>query len=253
MDVVYVIGTGSKWDNNELKYSLRSISKYAQHLGDVYIVGDELPSFIHPEKVHYLKVADSKSLSPYQNVAVKIARAFGKWNYLDRFLLSSDDHFFIAPVDFDTWPVHYKADRLPDERNMNDEGIGDRQYRRVMLDTRRFMEQLELDTKFYEGHTNKLYTREAWLYLCSRWVELFFVEAQYGICLNSPMAATIMKLHPEYPCVKRKDIKLRHLNTPEDWIAIENAKSFSIYDSAIKTGVAEYLQKLFPEKCRFEK
>lgn len=254
MDIVYVIGTGSKWNNNELKYSFRSICRFGQHLGDVYIVGDLLPDFIDPDTVHFLRVKDMPEVPAAISVGHKIACAFSHFN-LEQFLLSSDDHFFIKPVDFDRWPVHYKGHQMPDESQLWNENIGSKQYRQAMVDTRRFMKRLGLDTKYYEGHTNKLYTLEAWKYINSFSHDFIDIvsKAKYGISMNSPMAATIMKMHPEYPCIGRRDVKLRHLNTPEDWEQLQGTESFSIYDSAIKTGVAGLLQVLFPDKCRFEK
>lgn len=252
MDIVYVIGTGSKWDNNELKYSLRSICKYGKGLGKVFIVGDELPKFINRDEVWFLQWPDNPNDSPYRNVYNKIA-AFFQYRMVDEFLLSSDDHFFLQPVDFDHWPVHFKASHMPTEAQINDEKIGDLRYRRVMIDTGKYMEQFHLENRFFEGHTNKLYRRDAWEDLQDNLFRDYMRMAEYGLCTNSPMAATIMKLHPDYPCIKRKDIKLRHLNQPEDWMAIDAADSFSIYDSAISTGVGDFLADLFPEKCRFER
>ena len=40
ISVVYPLGTGSKWQNNELRYSLRSLSKISG-IGDVFIVGEK--------------------------------------------------------------------------------------------------------------------------------------------------------------------------------------------------------------------
>jgi len=39
VDVVYPLSNGSHWDNNELRYSLRSLEKYALNLGRVFVVG----------------------------------------------------------------------------------------------------------------------------------------------------------------------------------------------------------------------
>ena len=40
MDIVYILGTGSKHDNIELRMSLRSICKYGQNIGRVIVAGD---------------------------------------------------------------------------------------------------------------------------------------------------------------------------------------------------------------------
>lgn len=251
MDIVYVIGTGSRWDNNELRYSLRSICHHGFNLGQVYIVGDELPDFVDPGKVHYLHFCDSPNLSPYQNVFRKIQFFFGA-STVNRFLLSSDDHFFIKPVDFDEWPLHYKGDHMPTEAQMTDVNIGDARYRRVLIRTAKFMEANGFDMRFFEGHTNKLYSRATWEYLQALGIEDYAMQEE-GISLNSIMAGAMAgEMNPEY-VIKRKDIKLKHLNTPEDWELLQGTESFSIYDSAIKTGVAGLLQVLFPDKCRFEK
>lgn len=264
MDVVYVIGTGSKWDNNELRYSLRSICRYGIGLGRVIIVGDKLPEFVNPARVTFIKYADKPGGSPARNVYSKIAQIFYQTN-LDKFLLSSDDHFFIKETIFEYghYPILYKGLAMP---MPGEKGIGDKRYSQTMFDTRRFMEAADLSLKYYEGHTNKLYTREAWEHLQSlressyslygkygSWFLKAMKETEYGISTNAPMAAMHMLLHPNYPCRYRKDIKLRHLNTPEDWKLLEDANSFSIYDSAIHTGVEEFLQHFFPVPCIFER
>lgn len=248
MDVVYVIGTGSRWDNNELRYSLRSIERFGIGLGEVWIVGDELPDFIDAGKVRYLHFPDSRNRSPYQNVFSKIAYFFGATT-VQRFLLSSDDHFFIKPTDFENYPIYYKGEHMPKEPKPE---IGDALYNRVLLRTAAFMRQHNLTDKFFEGHTNKLYSRAAWDYLQALGIEEYAMQGD-GISLNAPMAAVQAEcIKPEY-LIKRKDIKLQHLNTPEDWEQIREANCFSIGNSAIPTGVAGLLHVLFPNPSRFEK
>lgn len=251
MDVVYVLGTGSKWDNNELRYSLRSIAKYGIGLERVIIVGDKLPDFINAAAVHYLHFCDRPERSPYQNVFCKIEHVFRSTD-LQQFLLSSDDHFFIEPVDFNHYPVHYKRDIIPETMSPT---VGDIRYRRVMGNTRDCIEQMGMLPRFYEGHTNKLYTRQAWDWLHDperRSILYNAVVENDGISFNSVMAAAIMRLHPMYPCRKREDIKLFHLNTPEDEEILRHGFSFSIYDSAIHTGVAEFLARTFPDRSPWE-
>ena len=53
MDILYVVGTGSKWDNNELRYSLRSIDKYGINIDRVFIVGTK-PDFCDGKSISKL-------------------------------------------------------------------------------------------------------------------------------------------------------------------------------------------------------
>ena len=39
MDVVYILGKGSVWKDNEIRYSLRSIEKHLTGFDRVFIVG----------------------------------------------------------------------------------------------------------------------------------------------------------------------------------------------------------------------
>ena len=39
MDILYCLGEGSKWNNNELRYSLRSLEKFGKNVGNIYVVG----------------------------------------------------------------------------------------------------------------------------------------------------------------------------------------------------------------------
>jgi len=50
IDVVYPLGSGSAWDNNELRYSLRSLENNLLDLGRVFVVGQRPPWLV--EAVH---------------------------------------------------------------------------------------------------------------------------------------------------------------------------------------------------------
>ena len=252
MDVVYIIGTGSKWQDNELRYSLRSIAKFGANLGEVYIVGDRLPPFINPSAVRYLPVKDITSNRPALNVYYKLCRLFSR-SQVKRFLLSSDDHFLIHPVDLEKWPLFYQGKEMTKEIP---KGVGDKRYTKTMADTRTFMEKFALDLRYWEGHINKLYDRDCWNELHT-WpyvadFEDMMFNSKFGISCNSPMAAMMHRKYPELITWYRKDIKLQHLNTDEDWDLLSNDIAFSIYDSAIDSGVAAYLIELFPFRSRFE-
>ena len=45
IDIVYPLGRGSQWRDNELRYSLRSLEMYGVNVGKVYMIGTHLPEW----------------------------------------------------------------------------------------------------------------------------------------------------------------------------------------------------------------
>jgi hypothetical protein len=45
IDVVYILGTGSYWRNNEIRFSLRALERNLRGIRKIWIVGD-YPDFI---------------------------------------------------------------------------------------------------------------------------------------------------------------------------------------------------------------
>uniref|UniRef100_A0A6M3K6I1 Glycosyltransferase n=1 Tax=viral metagenome TaxID=1070528 RepID=A0A6M3K6I1_9ZZZZ len=104
VDVVYPLSNGSKWENNEIRYSLRSLEKHATNLGRVFVVTDKLPSWMR--NVVHVKVLDQKGRNKDANIIDKI-RAAIKAGMSERFVFASDDQYLIAPVDLSTLPVSF--------------------------------------------------------------------------------------------------------------------------------------------------
>jgi len=92
-DIVYVVGTGSVWQNNELRYSLRSL----QHIPhrNVVIVG-ELPEWC--QNVIHIPIPDGYANvhgGKYKNVMRKTIAACEDARVSDSFVLMNDDFFFL--------------------------------------------------------------------------------------------------------------------------------------------------------------
>lgn len=253
MDVVYVVGGGSKHNDAELRYSLRSIEKNGIGLGQVCIIG-ECPSWIDRSRLTWIPFEDNPEAAPAVNVFNKLNHAIVKGLLPDRFLLSSDDHFFIRKTDFDNYPIHYKAERLPVQKDVGTGVYGDRRYTQCMVNTARVMRWFNLPAKFYEGHTNKLYDLRTWTYLKNIGFWNFAKHFEDGISANTPMAAAFMRQHPDWPCVRRKDIKVRSFASMDDLMQqLGESNSFSIGDGAFGSGIEQVLQEWFPDSSRFEK
>jgi hypothetical protein len=98
MDVVYILGDGSRWYNNEIRYSLRSLQANFKYR-NVYIIG-ECPSWIHG--VIHIPVKDSKSNAEgvkLYNARHKYSTACNEPGISENFVLMNDDFFFLKEVE----------------------------------------------------------------------------------------------------------------------------------------------------------
>jgi hypothetical protein len=95
MDLLYVLGRGSTWKDNELRYSLRSVHRHVRGLDRVVVVGHRPPWL---RGVHHVSHGD-----PYQckerNIMEKIVVGCRFPGLSRRFLFANDDHFALAPCD----------------------------------------------------------------------------------------------------------------------------------------------------------
>lgn len=91
-NVLYVVGTGSKWQNNELRYSLRSLEKFYSP-DRVYICGHK-PNWV--QNVTHLEFTDVSN-HKLKNTNEKLKHAL---SYIDNdFILMNDDFYFLSKID----------------------------------------------------------------------------------------------------------------------------------------------------------
>lgn len=104
IDVVYPIKQfGSRWKDNELRYSLRSIEMYLHGFRNVYIIGYK-PEFI--KGVTQIDSADP-DIIPDNNILSKILQACDIPELSQQFLFMNDDHYLLDHFDAETFPYYY--------------------------------------------------------------------------------------------------------------------------------------------------
>lgn len=89
MDIVYILGTGSKWNNNEIRYSLRSLSNLPH--GKVFVVGELLPWF---DNIIHIPASDPFT-NKQQNALHKLSITAALRNLSNDFILMNDDFFIL--------------------------------------------------------------------------------------------------------------------------------------------------------------
>jgi len=95
IDLVYILGTGSRWNDNEIRYSLRSVQNYFPAVGKVFIIG-ECPEWA--TNVIHIKVPD-KYDNKLLNARAKYLAAATNPQISKNFVLMNDDFFILREID----------------------------------------------------------------------------------------------------------------------------------------------------------
>lgn len=157
-DIVYILGTDSRWRNNEIRYSLRSL-KNIEH-GKVFIVGHK-PLWLTDQAIHIS--AEDEYDNKLKNSLTKQIIAAKDPRIGDRFILMNDDFFIMEPTSI--VPMHggdLKAKMVHHETH------GGYYYRalRLAYDIIRLMGTK--NPKDYELHVPIMYEKKKFLDLASR-------------------------------------------------------------------------------------
>lgn len=143
INLLYVLGPSSlsKWNNNEIRYSLRSMN--AANVGWVGIAGPEMPAFL--TGIDHIKVAHRPDGNRYQNTQRQILAACVKEHVPDDMVLFNDDFMVRSPETWNWTPTHRGAVLKRDTPNV---------WKKSIIDTVKWLEALGIPKPInYEGHT----------------------------------------------------------------------------------------------------
>lgn len=240
MDILYTLGRESKWEDNELRYSLRSLAKYGKNIERIYIVGNWCPGFVNKDLVTFINCAQPYC-DKFHNILYSVLYACEHSDISEDFLLSSDDHFYMQPTDFDNYPYFLKAVELPIANCLTG-------YQRHLFETRNLLQRHGYEFCNYAQHCNTHFVKSVLLAHKDIVQESFHLYK--GVEATCLMLNMLMKDRP-FESVVREDCKIRDNNPEEARKRIEHIDCFSIADQAIEA-VEPILRKEFPEPCKYE-
>ena len=118
-DVVYVLGTGSRWNNNEIRFSIRSLYQHLSGFRNIYIIGED-PGFLKGDNLFIINFPDkyNPSHNADGNIIEKVMHACTSINDLsDNFIFINDDNYILQHMYVsEIYPFHKgNMDTLPDE------------------------------------------------------------------------------------------------------------------------------------------
>lgn len=240
IDIVYVLGSGSKWNDNELRYSLRSIEQHFPHR-NVVIVG-ERPDWL--QNIIHIAVPDGFANvkgGKYKNVLRKIRAACLDDRVSDHFVLMNDDFFFLQDCN-EIKPV---ANGTLADLIEYYEGNERNQYLNMLKRTQKFLHKRGItDPENYAVHYPIMYMKNKFLEISEQidWLEnAYSWRILYGNMYNNQT-------------VPREDPKVHSAETFKEWLQADHPIDFlSISDSvALDPTFQKWIELRFPNKSKYE-
>lgn len=237
IDLVYILGTGSHWQNNEIRYSLRSVEKNVSGIRKIFIIG-ERPSFINDEVIHipYKDVYTNKA----RNIMAKILRACNDTRITKNFMLWNDDYFAMQPFSAIDYPYYFKCDLHHSVR------INKGEYKLHCEETLKVLIANGLNVKNFDCHYPIIYDK----FKAKKMIEKFDWNTKHGYVFRS-MYCNYWNIEGEFRLDCKTNTSLPGPHIPK--IVEGEGKHFlSIGDGALNMAMRSYLMNRFSWKSKFE-
>lgn len=150
-DLVYILGNGSRWNNNELRFSLRSVFKNLTGFRNIYVIGEN-PGFLKENPKHkIIFISHPDELGPQNadgNIIRKVIRACNEPDLSNEFLKMNDDYIIAKPTHApDIYPM-FKYDLAPKP----DSYFANNAWRQRLKKTREHLTNAGLPTLHFDYH-----------------------------------------------------------------------------------------------------
>jgi len=162
-DILYVLGSGSKYNDLEIKYSLMTVQRFVKNVRRIYVIGDlpRRPVDVDFQYIGAKDVGKDKSTC----VRAKLVQFAKHETALNDFILMNDDFFFCREVDADAI--------TPTASGTLEEHIASRadkssRYHMALVNTARTLKAMKLTTRSFETHVPMLMQRDRFLDLVGR-------------------------------------------------------------------------------------
>ena len=245
MDILYTVGENSGHDNMELRWSLRSLAKYAKNLGKIIVAGyppfwlsDDIIRFPAP------RALEDKHKFPHILRQVLYVARSGLIN--GDFLLSSDDHFLSKEFDLEKTPFYKKQDHIQKFEDLDSNADSFKKYVSITGDILRKHGYSDVLCNFHKNtRLNSSVADEVKALVDSEKTNPY---NEYGY-ESTILFQNVYAKHHEVCFQESKDWKIDKYNQE----AIDSG-AFSISDKAFKDKeFLDYMTKEFGQPCIFEK
>lgn len=238
MDVVIPLGTGSIWNDTELKFALRSIEIHYPDLGNVYLVGEK-PKWIKPKSVIHIPAADRPGQENKEsNIARKVYLACTQPSLSQEFIFMNDDHFLLSPIP--PLPYYYHEDLLHTLTNR----VTHDSYYTSIHNTTEALHKARKPTKNFDSHAPIIYDKDEF----RKAMDAYNWDIHYGYLVKSLYCNTLYIQGELYD-----DMKITaRLKCHELEKITQGRKFFSIGPGASGSEMGTFLAYLYRNKSKYE-
>lgn len=237
IDILLVLGPGSRHEDIETRMALRSIERYASGYRRVVIVG-AVPGWLRETERVRLVWRNEYRHNKASRISRKVWWAFENLDVTSTVAFWNDDYLLLNPVDVRTIPAHFRG-RLQRRENGG--------WSRLLNGTAEALAAAGLPTRHYDIHVPILLERSKYLSLTTWWQRS--QTHPRGLVMKSVYGNHFC----EQVCVSTMDRKvqsnwergLEKLN-PKRWI-------ISYGDGALKTGLIDWMHRNYPQPSPAEK
>jgi hypothetical protein len=232
--IVLPLGTGSRNNDLELRYCLRSIEKHLTGYGDVFIVGNK-PDWLHG--IIHIPCPDygDKTYDKERNIYTKIMAACSDERVSEDFLFMNDDHFLLQS--YEAWRFPYYCQwNLNEYKTVTD-------YKYTVKNTIEALSETGHFNIYWDVHCPIVYNKQF-----IRTLSRLDWSIKFGYCIKTMycekfvkhgVGAEDLKINESLPASR-----IRQMLTGRPW--------FSIGDKAFNGGIKAALQELYPRKSKYE-
>lgn len=249
IQIIYVIGDGSKNDNQELRWSLRSLEKFARdddgQLNVEPIIVGTVPDWFAGASIRTTDPTNRKA----KNMFHKIVSIVDSKLVSGEFLCSSDDHFLLRTVNFERWPRYFRNAILAEYNGGNN-------YAKTIATTRDVLLENGYPAIDFTCHCNEWMDTET--FPIAKELEqksLKHPMAEYGI-LPYGVMTNLALLNPAHrrQIVWKKDVKIGNVGDEEMKRISDTEICCSCNDDAfLSAAFRSFMYEAFENKSRWEK
>lgn len=237
IDIVYPLGSGSKHNDLELRYSLRSVQQHLLNVRNVIVIG-ERPEWL--TNVVHIKMHDEYGYNRDKNIYTKIYVACKDNSITDNFVFFNDDHFMLLDMPADGIPYYHREDLAT---NIEQRPASCR-YRISLNNSYQFLRRNNYPTWHYDIHTPIIYNRRSFIENLSRvdW------DIAYGYVIKS-LYANMNRIPGEF----LNDCKIDSPRSEEQILHLINGRPcFSLGDNGLNDDMRKVLNDLYPIRSDYE-